>query len=114
MNLFSGLASLIAAILTLTPGTSPWIQVRDMTEGEVPGVGVAVLFPNGYGADIVRHQHSIGGPGSWELAVTDCRGHLIYDTPITDNVIGYLDEKEVIDICRDINDLPSQEIRPRL
>jgi hypothetical protein len=68
-------------------------------------------FENGYGASVVRfsehHGTSIpvgsygGDKGLWELAVLRFTGEktdkfrLIYDTPITDDVLGYLSEEEV-------------------
>ena len=54
-------------------------------------------FPNGYGASVVRHQGSYGfKSGLWELAVLDSSGDLCYSTPITNDVIGYLTDEEVI------------------
>ena len=59
-------------------------------------------FPNDYGADVVRHSFSYGGKeGLWELAVlqfdgpNDDDGHLCYDTPLTDDVLGGLRMDEV-------------------
>ena len=70
------------------------------------GEQVRVRFPNGYGASAVRHEFSYGGrDGKWELAVLDRQGHLTYDTPITSNVIGWLDDDEVIDLLRKISEL---------
>lgn len=49
-------------------------------------------FENGYGASVVDHNHSYGT----ELAVVHFNSEdhldfdLIYDTPITDNVIGHI------------------------
>lgn len=83
-------------------------QVREMDGG----YGILVLFPNGYGADIVCHRRSIGGgDGLWEVAVVTPKGYsggfeIVYDTPVTNDVIGYLDEDEVIDILEDIKKLP--------
>ena len=54
-------------------------------------------FPNGYGASVIRHQGSYGfKSGLWELAVLDSSGDLCYSTPITNDVIGYLTDEEVI------------------
>lgn len=57
-------------------------------------------FPNGYGASIIR-----GGSlayGGYELAVLkyDADGDwgLTYNTPITDDVIGYLDDEQAAGI----------------
>lgn len=59
------------------------------------GVKAIVSFDNGYGASIVRHKHSYGGiEGLYELAVTK-NNKITYDSPITDDVIGYLSEADV-------------------
>lgn len=56
-------------------------------------------FDNNFGASVVQHFGSYGnGEGLWELAVLDYRGkrwELTYDTPITDDVVGWLDEDAV-------------------
>lgn len=53
-------------------------------------------FANGYGASVVRHPFSYGHEeGLWELAVLGPDGHIIYATPITDDVLGYLSEEAV-------------------
>lgn len=66
------------------------------------GVQKLFRFPNGYGASVVQSPYSYGGDsGLWELAVIryveeDTDAFLLaYDTPITNDVIGYLDEQEV-------------------
>jgi hypothetical protein len=60
------------------------------------GQQLVLMFENGYGASVVRHQYSYGGPqGLWELAVLDCDSELTYDTPITNDVIGNMTEEEV-------------------
>lgn len=59
------------------------------------GVRAVVSFNNGYGASIVIHKHSYGGSeGLYELAVTK-NNKITYDTPITDDVVGYLSEEDV-------------------
>lgn len=47
---------------------------------------IIVSFENGYGASIISGPYSYGV----ELAVLDSEGHLTYDTPVTDNVLGHL------------------------
>jgi hypothetical protein len=75
-------------------------------------------FENGYGASIVRFKIRYGSLGSygsytsneqeWELAVL-YQGHLCYDTPITDDVMGHLLEDDVEKILEQIKNLPSKE-----
>ena len=69
---------------------------RTQTRGLHGGVQHKYKFPNGYGASVVSHPYSYGGDrGLWELAVLGLDGHLTYDTPITNDVLGYLSEDEV-------------------
>lgn len=74
----------------------------------VVGVQKVYRFENGYGASVVRHNYSYGGDqGFWELAVltienkpSNPRGwthHITYDTPVTNDVIGWLTEEQVQD-----------------
>lgn len=52
-------------------------------------------FKNGYGASVLRSSYSFGGDrGLFELAVLK-DGNICYDTPITNDVIGYLTADEV-------------------
>ncbi len=54
------------------------------------GVGYVYEFENGYGASVVKHDVSYGGKmGLYEIAVLDSKGDLCYDTPITDDVVGF-------------------------
>lgn len=77
---------------------------------EVPlfdGIQRKYAFDNGYGASVVRHEYSYGGDvGLWELAVLGQDGHLTYDTPVTDDVIGRLEWEEVESLLAQIESLP--------
>lgn len=79
------------------------------------GVQMLYRFDNGYGASIVQHMHSYGGDkGLWELAVIQWdRGEkhwdFVYDTPVTDDVIGHLQWSTVVEILWDIKALPPIE-----
>jgi hypothetical protein len=65
-----------------------------------------VQFSNGYGASIVQGPHTYGGTdGLYELAVFGKNGEITYDTPITNDVIGYLTEKQVNEILNKIKEL---------
>lgn len=62
-------------------------------------------FPNGYGISVVRGTYSYGGDeGLYECAVLK-DNKLCYDTPITDDVIGYCDEDKVNEIIKQIEEL---------
>ena len=70
------------------------------------GVISRITFDNGYGASVVKHEFSYGGKdGLYELAVLDKDGKLTYDTPITNDVIGYLREQDVTDVMEKIQQL---------
>jgi len=59
------------------------------------GVQKVYEFDNGYGASVIMGPYTYGGPkGLWELAVL-AGGELCYDTHITNDVIGRLNEAEV-------------------
>lgn len=69
------------------------------------GVQRVYKFPNGYGASVIRHKGSYGyQKGLWELAVL-FGGELCYDTEITDDVIGHLNDPEVDQLLRRIHRL---------
>jgi hypothetical protein len=65
-----------------------------------------VEFENGYAASVICNEHSYGGhSGRFEVAVLK-DGDLCYDTPITNDVIGYCDFQQVADLLLRIADLP--------
>lgn len=66
-------------------------------------------FKNGYGASVVRGPYSYGGPKLYELAVLDKDSNICYTTPITDDVIGWLDEDAVDAVLDQIEALPPEE-----
>ena len=71
--------------------------------GHVGGVQARITFDNGYGASVVRSQYTYGGDkGLYELAVFGKDGHITYDTPITNDVLGYLKPEDVTDILEQI------------
>lgn len=71
-----------------------------ITEREING-GVQKLhrFDNDYGASVVSGPYSYGGPnGPWEIAVIQFEGEdwdIMYNTPITDDVLGHLTDEDV-------------------
>lgn len=63
-------------------------------------------FANGYGASVIRSRQSYGGPeGFYELAVLR-GGKINYKTPITNDVVGWLDPDEVEELLDKIKALP--------
>ncbi len=79
--------------------------------GNYPDDGVAArhFYPNGYGVSVVRFPGSYGySQGLYEVAVI--KGNeddydLCYDTPITDDVLGHRDERDVEIIMEEVQAL---------
>lgn len=91
-------------------------SVRSMRDG----VGVTLEFENGYGIDITRASGTVGyEDGLWEVAVVKFGDEglhglhdwkLNYDTPITNNVIGYCDDERVANIAEETKELGRKRI----
>jgi hypothetical protein len=65
-----------------------------------------IMFDNGYGASVVVGPYTYGGEdGLYELAVLGKDGKLTYDTPITEDVEGYLTEEGVTEFLKQIQSL---------
>jgi len=65
------------------------------TNRHMDGIQKLYQFNNGYGASVIKHKGSYGyDKGLWELAVLK-EGELCYDTEITGDVIGHLNDPEV-------------------
>ena len=75
------------------------------------GIQKVYKFENGYGASVVCHDGSYGGPyvkdgiNLWEIAVLDSEDKITYHTPITQDVIGYCDDAEVEKVLKEIGEL---------
>lgn len=80
------------------------------------GTQVVHLFDNGYGASVVRGPYTYGGPeGFFEVGVIEFTGYgseyrLTYDTPITNDVLGWLDEAAVESVLAQIEALEKKEV----
>lgn len=67
-----------------------------------------VVFPNGHGVSIIRNEYSYGGrSGLFEVAVLGSDGQLDYSTAVTDDVIGHLNIEGVLDVMKQVADLPT-------
>lgn len=70
-------------------------------------------FENNYGASVIKHPGSYGYRNdNFELAVLDFKGdtwEITYDTDITDDVLGYLTNKDVLEYLKDIKELDRKE-----
>lgn len=61
------------------------------------GIQRIYSFDNGWAASVIKGPYTYGGPeGFWELAVLEgVAGDISYDTPLTDDVIGWLTDEEL-------------------
>jgi hypothetical protein len=80
------------------------LEFKPMTNHD-NGIHVRVEFPNGYGASVIQSPYSYGGSnGLYELAVL-YGGHICYDTEITNDVLGYLNQADVTELLQRIEAL---------
>ena len=83
------------------------LDFNPMDMGIGIGVKARINFDNGYGASVVKSPYSYGGnQGLYELAIIKDDA-ICYDTPITDDVLGYLTEDQVSDYLCQIQELKS-------
>ena len=67
-----------------------------------------VEFDNGYSASIVSNDMSYGSDrGLFEIAIL-YKSNIVYDTGLTNDVIGFLDFQEVADTLKKIEQLPQR------
>ena len=88
------------------------VKARPLESGAVQKL---YRFPNGYGASVVKGAHTYGGDeGLWELAVIVYNRdeedyQLTYETPITTDVEGHLDDDAVEELLTKIMQLPLRQ-----
>jgi hypothetical protein len=66
------------------------------------GVGYQGNFnaPNGWRISFIKFPGSYGSKNDlWEAAILDKEGKLCYTTDLTNDVIGYLDEDSLFQLC---------------
>jgi len=69
------------------------------------GIVSRTKFDNGYEVSVVKSEHSYGGKdGLYELAIFK-DDEICYDTPITNDVLGYLTDKDVTEVLIKIQQL---------
>lgn len=90
------------AMIPTTPAEPPNGEYNFIDRGWPKGKQLTVEFPNGYGASVIQGKYSYGGEeGKYELAVRhkaegDDFYYLCYATPITNDVLGWLDQEDVV------------------
>lgn len=89
------------------------IQPTEVNEHPLGGEHKVYFFKNGYGASVVNNQYAYGG---LELAVMRWTSRddwdLTYNTPVTDDVLGYLTPETLQEALEAISVLPSN--RPKV
>ena len=81
------------------------IEFKQNPMGADFGIVSRTQFDNGYEVSVVKSEYTYGGSnGLYELAVFK-DGEICYDTPITDDVIGYLRPEDVTDVMTKIQQL---------
>ncbi|PCI28945.1 hypothetical protein COB55_03140 [Candidatus Wolfebacteria bacterium] len=82
----------------------------EVFESEVGMARVRIIFNNGYVASLISGQRVFSDSISpYEIAIMDKNEKLVYDTPITDDVLGYLTENQVLDYLEEISNLPERD-----
>jgi hypothetical protein len=76
------------------------------------GKQATIFFENGYGASVVGGRWGLYGDGesTFELAVlkgNEDNWDLTYDTPVTDDVIGWQSKAQIESLLNEIKSLPS-------
>ena len=73
------------------------------------GIQMRFSYPNGYTASVIRYKGSYGGyEGLWEIAVLFGE-EIVYDTPITCDVLGWQTNEEVEEVLQRIRELPARQ-----
>ena len=84
------------------------IKDLDFKPHHFSGTIAKAKFPNGYGASVITGEEFYTSETQpFEIAVLDDDG-IAYDTPVTDDVCGYLTESAANDILKQISELPAK------
>ena len=84
---------------------------------DVDGIQYLFRFDNNYGASVIKHSGSYGYKEDlWELAVIKFYGdgihdwNLNYETPITDDVIGWQTDEGIRNLLQQIKELKNSTL----
>ena len=95
--------------INLPKDLKKFVEVEKTHPVGIGGVQTILKFPNEYGASIVKFDGSYGfESGLWEMAVIRFEGEgweITYDTPITNDVLGYLSKEDVITHLQEVQKL---------
>lgn len=88
----------MSALAPLPIEAQPW-KINDLSAAGYRHEQWIYKFTNGFGASVVIGDHTYGGKeGLYEIAVLKFDGHestLTYDTPITNDVLGWQSLEDV-------------------
>lgn len=85
------------------------VTIRDLEwSPHVGGERATHEFANGYTASVLRGGPFYTAGGTFEIAVMH-NDKITYDTPITNDVLGYLSEQEANAALADISALPPRK-----
>lgn len=87
-----------------------YVRIKDLEFVSHPnwsGMQAKKVFNNGFGASVITGdwRMRIDSEHPYEIGVYGRNGSLTYDTPVTSDVVGYLNETEANEILRQIQDL---------
>jgi len=68
------------------------------------GVQARMDFGNNYGVSVIKFSGSYGYPDLWEVGIM-YKGHLTYNTDITDDVLGHQSNKDVSNIMERVQNI---------
>jgi len=84
----------------------PMKQFRTEFKKLYGGIQKIYRFDNGYGASVIQHKGSYGfNQGLWEIAVLNADNELDYSTEIASDVIGRLNDFEIVLTLKRIQNL---------
>ena len=110
-------------MISTAPTTPKHTPLVERPHNIKPGIHRLYRFDNGYGASVVRFSlPGLDGYGSytsnekeWEVAVVRWKDRkmnrfdLVYDTPITDDVLGHVHDDDLDELLDSIEALPAAE-----
>ena len=67
-----------------------------------------MYFPNGYGLSLIKGRDTHSNENTVEVAVLkkdEGFWQLTYDTPLTNDVIGYVDKEQLIELINEVQKL---------
>lgn len=97
--------------MPLTPDPATTANFADLQFGPrtngLSGIAAKHDFANGYAVSVIRGYGTYGeDEGQYELAVMR-GGKIVYDTPVTDDVLGHLSEDAVSEAMAAVGALPT-------